>query len=264
MKNKWYRKHFSLRQILIILLVGSLGFVAYQNFGSLEWLTLKRTDSKSETQVPKYFDYGVLIDSTYCNDFFNFSISISKGHQADYQQYDYHSINSLEKDSVIAEPRLASEIQKHDLLIITPVLIKVDMEETFKKTGSVKDWMDYNKAKHKRESVGPDYSAVIRVERLSGQSVERYASQFSNMHNPNYGGKHTKIIAGKPFVAYEGQEVQNSVAESMVLGFMGGEYKKINSFMTEINDFAVSINLFYQTDEQKAMLLEMVDTITFH
>lgn len=235
--------------ILIILLLGSLAYAAYDACGPFEL--------KKEI-VPKYFDYGVITDSIYCNDFFGFRLPIPKGNTADNKIYDYTDINLLERDSTLAKPSLASDIRNHDLLVILPKLTKVDINK------DLKGWMEYSSEKYRRESHGTDYVFIIRAHNLFGGHLKAYASKFSNIYNPNYGDSKTKTISGIEFKEYHGMEAPANPESSVLFQLMGGENKQIISYMAEINGFALSINLFYLTEEQKCMLLEMVDEISFH
>jgi hypothetical protein len=264
MKTTSGKKQFHIKRILWVLFFSTLIFTVLNYYKVSEFFKSKKTNTVFQKASPKYFDFGVLIDSTYCNDFFKFRISISKGHQGDYKIYDYTSISILKRDSVPASPRLASEVTEHDLLLITPQLVKVDVKDYLAKTTSIKELLEYSAKKSKRDLDGPEYHLVIRAYKLSGQSITTYASQFSNIHGPEYGAPQTKMISGMAFWEYEGMETQNTTEGRALARIMGRENKNINSYMIEINDFALSINLFYKTEAQKCELLKMVETISFH
>lgn len=243
--------------ILFVLFVVSLVFTGYNHYGPFE---LKKELPEVELErIPKYFDYGVVSDSTYCNDFFKFRVPIPKGQEAEYKLYDYIEKSIFEKDSVLAKPRLVSDIAEHDLVIIKKELVKVELSKVLKETGSSDSYWKYSAEKRKTEFYGPDYNLIIRAYNLHGKPFGTFASQFSNIHNPDYSGAQTKMISGIEFREYSGATESN-----LAYRLIGGEDKKIISFMTEINGFAFSINIFYKTEEQKCLLLEIVDEIKFY
>jgi len=174
------------------------------------------------------------------------------------------SINIYERDSVLAKPRLAASIAEHDLLIIQPELVKIDVQDFLDQTASAKELLNYGAKKSKLDFHGPDYNIVIRAHNLYGKALSAYANQFSNIHNPNYGDVQYKTISGLTFREFEGVQSQNTVPARAAFRIMGGKNKKIASYMADINGFALSISLFYQTEEQKEKLLTMVDRISFH
>ncbi|WP_396637534.1 hypothetical protein [Maribacter sp. R77961] len=261
--NKQVKKHFTIQRTLLFLLIGSLLFAAGKNFTMLEWPTFADTTAPNE-DIPEYFDYGMISDSTYCNNFFKFRITITKGYETAYKKYENISATVKENDSVLVRQPLASDIIDHELLVVTPGLIKVDWRKALKETGSIKAWIEYDKIRRDKDLFGPEHCLIIRAHRLTNQSLDNYIHQFSNMHNPGYGESQTKIIADKTFNVYEGLEVQNSPEASTMFRLLGGENKQITTYLIEQNDFALSINLFYKTEAQKIKLLKMVQTITFH
>lgn len=261
MQKQSNNKRSLLIPILTLLFFVSLLYAAYDEYGPFE---LKEEVTTTKENIPEYFDYGSIADSSYCNDFFEFRIPILKGHEADYKIYDYTNSNIHQRDSVLAKPRLVSTIGEHDLLIITPELVKIDLMKIFKETGSFEDWQNYSSKKLKRESFGPDYSLIIKAHNLSGKPVGAYTSQFLNIHNLDYGNSKTKMISSISFQEYQGMESRDGSMQEAMFGIMGGKNKKITSYVTKIHGFALNINLFYQTEEQKCALLAMIARISFH
>ena len=250
--------------VLMVLFIGSLVVAVYDHYYPLAHFKGDKIAAKIETSIPEFFDYGVLIDSTYCNDFFRFRINITKGHKGDYKIYDYKSVSILERDSASAKRKRVSEIKEHDLLVIRPVLRKVAVQNLLDKTASAKELLDYIDNKGKYDFYGPDYHLVIRATKLNNLSLNAYASQFSNIHPTNYGNSRTKTISGKEFLELDGMQTQPSVESSVAFRLLGGENKNIKSYMLEMNDFALSIHLFYHTKEQEKILLELLQSLSFH
>ncbi|MDB4292186.1 hypothetical protein N9954_02180 [Maribacter sp.] len=246
--------------IAIVLFLISLTYALYQEYGPL---IAPEEVAKSTEKIPEYFDYGTIADSSYCNDFFEFSIPISKGHQASYKKYDYIEKSFYVKDSVPATPKLTAAITDQGLLLIEPELVKIDWLKNLKETNSLEDFRKYSSEKSKREQFGSDYQLVISAHKLSESSLSSYINLFENLHNPNYGNSKTKMVSGIPFREYEGLEKQGDPVQSTMFSLMGGKNRTIISYFTEINGFALSIDLFYKTEKQKRILLEMVDTIHF-
>lgn len=264
MKKEAVKKHLPFKTILIILFLGSLVYATYEAYGPFNEFDLNNKTAKTKEQYPEYFDYGTIADSTYCNDFFRFRIPVSKGYQYDYKIYDFKNSTIYERDLILAKPRLASAITEHDLLIITPELLKIDVQDILGKRASTQEWLDYSSKKRKREFHGPEYCLIIRAYNLSGKALGTYTSELSNIHNPDNGDSQTKLISGIQFREFEGEESQDTIESRVAFQILGGKNQNIISFMTEINDFAFSINLFYQTEEQKHILLEMANMISFH
>ena len=124
---------------------------------------------------------------------------------------------------------------------------------------------EYLNKKNQLDMFGSDYQLVIRVHRLSDVSLQSYINQFKNLHDPNYGSPKTKMISGIAFqelhgIAQNSEDIPGRVMHQM----LGGKDKNIISLNTLIHDFAFSIDLFYQTEEQKSILLEMVNSIKIH
>jgi hypothetical protein len=264
MKKEVLKKQLSFKTILIILFLGSLAFATYEAHGPFEGFNAKEETTELKEVEAIYFDYGVIADSTYCNDFFKFRIPISKGHQGDYKIYDYTSINILARDSVPAKPILSASIAEHDLLIIQPELVKIDIQDMIERRATANDLLNYGEKKRKLDFHGPDYNIVIRAHNLYGKALSSYTSQFSNINNPNYGDVRYKTISGLTFREFAGVQSQSTIPASVAFQLFGGKNKNITSFMADINGFALSITLFYQTEEQKEKLLVMVDGISFH
>jgi len=221
-------------------------------------------ESKTKPILPQYFDFGKISDSTYCNDFFKFKISIPKGFEGTYKKYDYINKSLLERDSIPIITRLAKDVENCNLLVLEPELIKIDFFQNFIETGTSEAWRNYSSKKSKRDLNGPDCQIAIRVHNLSGIPLGTYTSKFENLHNPGYGDIQTKTISGVLFNEYHGIESQGDVPQKTFFMLMGGENKKIISYYTKIHSFAFNIDLFYTTDEQKKLLLEIVDDISFY
>ncbi len=256
-KNRLYITIFS------ILFFGSLLFAIYKAYGPFQ---LTAEVSEPQKEIPEYFDYGTVVDSIYCNDFFRFQMPTFKGYTTNYKKYDYIEKNFYERDSILAKPRLTSDIYDLDLLVIEPELIKIDFVNILQKHKKdfVKILKAYSTEKYKRESFGSDYQLVIRAHKLSEEYLGSYISLFENLHNPNYGNSKTKMISNISFREYHGMESQGSSVQETMFGLMGGKNRNIISYFTQIHNFALSIDLFYKTEEQKCILLEMVDTIEFN
>ncbi len=247
--------------IVSLLFLISLGYALYSTYGPFN---TKEAVSEKHQKIPEYFDYGVLYDRIYCNDFFEFKIPILKGHEATYKKYDYITKSIYERDSISATPQRTAAISDQDLLVIVPELVKIDVVKSFMETKSIEDWQQYSKEKSKRDMFGPDYQLIIRAHNLREESLGRYINQFQNLHNPDYGTPKFKEISGISFRAYEGLESFGGAVQQTTFKMMGGENKKISSYVTEMHGFALSIDLFYLTEEQKCILLEMVNAIRFH
>ncbi|TMM53738.1 hypothetical protein FEE95_17725 [Maribacter algarum] len=261
MNNKPKKNKLSLK-VLVFLFLGSLAYAVYDYFKPFK---VQEGVVVAKTSTPEYFDYGSVTDSIYCNDFFKFRIPILKGHEAQYKQYDYIEKTIYERDSVPAQPLLASEVNDNDLLFVIPELEKIDIVKSYKEEGSFEKWQSYQSEKSKRERFGADYQLIIRVHNLSGSSMHGYLNQFGNLHNPNYGSPNTKEISGVFFKELHGVENNGDGSPGKVMfQMLGGKNKNIITYSTEIKGFAVSIELFYLNEEQKDVLLEMVDGIHFH
>jgi len=247
--------------ILIALFFGSLFYAIYKEYEGVE---LTKEVSESKKIIPEYFDFGKVVDSTYCNDFFGFRIPISKGHEAHYKKYDFIEKSILKKDTIPIRPRLTTAINDEDLLVILPELVVIDLLESVKSGKGMEAWTNYESERSKREWFGADYQLVIRAHKFSGNSLSTYVNSFDNLHNPNYGNTKSKMISGILFQEYHGQETQGNPVQQTMFQITGGKIKKITSFVTQINGFALSIDLFYLTEKQKCILLDMVDTIYFN
>lgn len=247
--------------IVSLLFLISLGYALYHTYGLFD---LKETVSEKHQKIPEYFDYGVLYDSIYCNDFFEFKIPILKGHEATYKKYDYITKSIYERDSILATPQSTTAISDQDLLVIVPELVKIDVVKSFMETKSIEGWQQYSREKSKRDMFGPDYQLIIRAHNLRDESLGRYINKFQNLHNPDYGTPKFKEISGISFRTYEGLESHGGPVQQTTFRMMGGRSKKIYSYVTEIHGFSLSIDLFYLTEEQKCILLEMVDAIQFN
>jgi len=261
-KNTFKKSHVSIR-ILVLLFLGSLAYAIYDFYGPFE---LKKEVVTEKNKIPKYFDYGIISDSTYCNDFFSFRIPIPNGYEGKYKAYDYITKDIYTRDSLPATPKLISNITDHNLLIIEPVFVKIDpVKMILEEKKDITFISEYLSKKNQRDTFGADYQMVIRVHRLQNASIQSYINQFKNLHNPNYGGPKTKMVSGIAFkelqgVDHNGEDVPGRVMYQM----LGGKDKNIISLNTVIHDFAFSIDLFYQTEEQKSILLEMVNSMKFH
>lgn len=220
--------------------------------------------NKANPIIHQYFDFGSISDSIYCNDFFKFKITIPKGFEGKYKKYDYVEKNLIERDSTPIAPRLALDIQNCNILLIEPEIIKIDWLNNFKENGSLAGWEDYNSKKSKRDLLGSECQLSIRVHNLSETPLHAYMSKFENLHNPDYGNFQTRKISGIMFKEYHGVESQGSSIQETTFRLMGGENKNIISYNSKINDFAFSIDLFYTTEEQKGILLEIANNISFY
>lgn len=255
-----------------ILVIGTFLFVLAT---SAYFITTKVTNTKNETseklEMPSYFDFGSVTDSIYCNDFFGFKIPIPSGHQADYKKYDLAAYDEddavvrsiLDRDTVPIRPKRLEEVDTQVLLLITPELIKVAMNTSFENTGNITEWMNYEREKSRRETWGPDFQLFISVKNLSGTTLNTYINLFENIHDPGYAEPKTTLIGGKLFREYEGKESYGSVQQSFSQ-ILGGKNRDITSYFTQINGFALCIDLFYETEAQKEILDAMVESITFH
>jgi len=263
MKKKTVKKRFPTIPILLLLFLGSLCYAIYDAYGPF---SIKIDETETKENIPEYFDYGAITDSIYCNDFFGFRIPIPANHKGNYKKYDYIEKTLYERDSTLAVATLTSEIIDHDLFRVEPEFIKIDLVKMFlEETKTMDDMSEYMGKKSQRERFGAEYQMIIRVHRLFGATLKSYTNQFENLHNPDYANPSTKLISGIRFQELHGRERNGeSVPGQVMFRMLGGKNKNIISFNTEIHDFAFSIDLFYQTDEQKCILLEMVDTITFH
>lgn len=263
MKKKPLKKSFPTIAVLLLLFLGSLSYAIYDTYGPFE---LKKEVTDPKKNIPEYFDYGAITDSIYCNDFFGFRIPIANGCEGNYKKYDFIEKSFYVRDSVPAVPKLASDITEHVLLIIEPEFIKMDLVKMIlKEKRRMEDVSEYMRAKSQREQFGADFQMVVRVHKLSGESLQSYTDRFENLHNPDYSNTEIKMVSGIPFQELHGIEQHGSDSPSRVMyQMLGGKNKSIISLATVIHDFAFSIDLFYQTEEQKATLLEMVDSIKFH
>jgi len=247
--------------ILALLFLGSLLYAVYDAYVPLE---LKKEAETPKEIVPEYFDYGVISDSTYCNDFFRFRAPIQAKYKGNYRVYDYIEKSIYERDSVPAEPKLSSKVKNQSLLIIEPKLVKIDWIQNIKETKNLDAWQDYLSKKSKRERFGADYQMIIQAHNLSGKSLGSYIRLFENLHHPNYTEPRTKVISNVIFQEYVGVETQRTSMEGVTFRLLGGENRNICSYITEINGFALSIDLFYKTEDQKCILMGMAEEITFH
>ena len=247
--------------ILILLFLGSFLYAVYNTYGTFE---LKKEAGTPKEIVPEYFDYGVIANSTYCNDFFRFRVPVQAKHKGNYKVYDYIEKSIYEKDSVLAKPKLSSKVKNQSLLIIEPELIKIDWMQNIKETKNLDAWNDYLSKKSRRERFGADYQMIIQAHNLSGKPLGSYIRLFENLHHPNYIEPRTKVISNVTFQEYVGVETQSTSMESVTFRLLGGENRNICSYITEINGFALSIDLFYKTEEQKCILMRMAEEITFH
>jgi len=212
--------------ILIVLFLGSLCYTVYEEH---ELFEVKKEVAEFKERTPRYFDYGTITKNTYCNDFFKFQIQISKGHEVNYKIYDHIDKNIYEKDPVLAEPKLASTIKDHNLLIIEPELVKIDLLKNFKETGNLDAWQNYSSEKYKRESFGSEYQMAISAHNLSGKSLKNYINLFKNLHNPDYGSTKTKLISNIKFHEYQGAESRENPMQQVIFENMGGKNKNITS-----------------------------------
>jgi len=261
-KNPFKKSHVSIR-ILVLLFLGSLAYAIYDFYGPFEFKKEVTTEKKN---IPEYFDYGVIADSIYCNDLFSFRIPIPNGYEGKYKTYDYIEKDFYTRDTIPAAPKLTSNITDHNLLIIEPVLVKMDpVKMILEEKKDMAFISEYLGKKNQRETFGADYQLVIRVHRLSDASLLSYTNQFENLHNPNYGTPKTKMISGIAFQELHGIEQNGKDAPGKVMfQMLGGKDKNIISLNTVMHDFAFSIDLFYQTEEQKSILLKMVNSMEFH
>ncbi len=253
-------RHLSITIVALLFLI-SLCYALYQTYGPFVAGAVVVIEQE---EIPEYFDYGTLSDSIYCNDFFEFSVPILKGHEATYKQYDYIEKSIYERDSVWATPKRPSVIRDQDLLIVIPELVKLDYVKSFMETRSIEGFQKYSKEKTKREMFGADYQLIIRAHNLEGSTSNAYATRFENLHNPDYGAAKFKEISGISFREYQGLESHGGSVQQIMFQTMGGENRKIISYITQIHGFSLSIDLFYLTEEQKCILLEMVDSIQFN
>ncbi|RKR13503.1 hypothetical protein CLV91_2223 [Maribacter vaceletii] len=257
--NKINKYIFKISIVVILIALLYLFLTPYKTKFSQK----KENENEENSIVQEYFDFGNISDSVYCNNFFKFKISIPKGFEGAYKKYDYVNKSLLERDSIPIISRLAKDVENCNLLILEPELIEIDFFQNFIETGTSEAWRNYSSKKSKRDLNGPDCQIAIRAHNLSGNPLGAYTSKFENLHNPDYGDIQTKKISGVLFNEYHGIESQGDVPQKTFFMLMGGENKKIISYNTKINSFAFSIDLFYTTEKQKKLLLEIVDNISF-
>ncbi|WP_430907361.1 hypothetical protein [Maribacter sp. 2-571] len=241
----------------ILICIGSLVYYLYNLHVSRPKVTL------TENTVPVYMDYGTVEGMEYCNDFFAFRLSVPKGHNATYKRYDYLKTGFQITDSVNAVPQKASTIEDLTLVIIEPKLEKIDFMKSFKETNSIAEWNAYHSERSKRERFGADYQLSIRVHNLAGASAAAYEEQFQNLHHPGYRSPTIKEISGVSFREYHGMESFGGPEQQTMFILMGGKNKNIITYFTEINGFSLSIDMFYYTEAQKALLQNMLDELHF-
>ncbi len=260
-KNKSNGKQKQIIQILLISFMGSLFLATYHYYSVFNAMEIS---AENKVDTPKYFDYGSITNNSYCNDFFSFRMPICEGHEGKYKEYDFIKKGIYEKDSVPVLAKLTSEINNTVLLLITEKLESIELSDVLNKTASFEDFSKLSSEKRKRELVGSDYQLVISAHQLKGTSLNSYLNKFENLHNPEYGGPKMKSISGVAFREYIGKESQGSALQETMYGILGGTNRDIISYNTEIHGFALSIDLFYQTDAQKDILMSMVDQASFH
>ncbi len=224
-----------------------------------DWSTITEKEEKLEKKL-SYFDYGTITNNTYCNDLFGFRIHIPDDHQPFYKKYKYFKNNENKKDSILNGPKLAARVKEHDLLIIEPKFIEKNPVEM-----GTEEISTYLKLKTQQERFGPEYQMAIRIHHLSETSLESYTNKFQNLHNPNYGNRQMKTISGVEFIELHGIEQHGDDSPGRVMfRMLGGKNRHIISLFTVIHNYAFSIDLFYQTEEQKYTLLKILDTLEFH
>ncbi|MEO1487744.1 MAG: hypothetical protein AAFU57_18570 [Bacteroidota bacterium] len=212
------------------------------------------------------FDYGVVEDSTYCNDFFKFRISFCEEFIALSQQ---DNVTPSEIGAKIPPYENLTENPGEDqnLLAIYPKIQEVTIDAVLH--DEKVDFEDFQAAmqqKTRAEQFGPEFQLFISSHSLEKESLIQYINQFSNLHPPNYdfNKTHEATIGGESFLEYHGVETQESAPASVAFAIMGGKNRKIVSYFKEINGYAFCIDLFYHNEGQKAILLELLETMEFH
>ena len=212
------------------------------------------------------FDYGVVEDSTYCNDFFKFRISFCDEFIVLSQQ---DNVTPSETDAEIPpyENLIEDPGEDQNLLAIYSKVEEVTMEAVLHDDNvNFEDFQAAMQQKTKEEQFGPEFQLFFSSHRLEKESLIQYINQFSNLHPPNYdfNQKHEAMIGRESFLEYHGVETQESAPASVAFAIMGGKNRKIVSYFKEINEYAFCIDLFYHNEGQKAILLELLETMEFH
>ncbi len=247
----------SVKIILSGLLLFVLGALVYWFLNS----PVVKKQEVVEEIIPEFFDYGVVYDSIYCNSFFEFKIQLFKGHEIYYQTYDLVQKSLIKYDTVPLSPTLPTEVDTEVLLHIEPEFVD-NVQDFLKKNSFSKDsslipnFNAYLKEKSKRELFGADYQLRISCHRLANESLLQHMAKYENLHHPNYGTAKTTLIDGISFREYHGIEQQQNF-------IMGMRTKNIITYVTELYGFVLFVDLFYETEEQKCLLLDMVDQLDF-
>ncbi|WP_422860277.1 hypothetical protein ACOKFD_05220 [Flagellimonas sp. S174] len=203
------------------------------------------------------FDYGTIENDLYTNLFFGFQISIPEDYLATYKRYDFHQKSLFEKDTVDLVPRPASSIITAQLLYLEPPLEEIGMDQAFNfsKTSSSLFKTKKNDSV-KRSFFGADYQININTFKLPYNDGFTYDQIFYNMRIPDNVNERKKIISGVDFNVFYGVDEQRNL-------ILGKRTKKIVSYTTVIKGFSLNIDLFYETERQKLILLKILENFEF-
>ncbi len=254
--NTTDKKRNDIIKTLIVLFLISIVYILYSKYSS----STTTPKVNKQNNVPEYFDYGTIADSIYCNTFFKFKIPIPKQHVGSYKTYNLVPKSLTSYDTVPLTLQTPTTIGATSLLLIEKEIIKITPNDIILLMREGKHSIVSEHIKNIGSFNAPkqNYQLHINVQNLDDDdfkgNLNKYLSMFSNM-NSNY-QQPTKIISGIPFKAYSGTQRDR----------LPGVYQNNTpfiSYITEINGFALNIDLFYNSDEEKDFLLNLVDTIEF-
>ncbi|MEO0901277.1 MAG: hypothetical protein AAFY00_04405 [Bacteroidota bacterium] len=219
--------------------------------------TIISCKKQNQQIVQEYFDYGNIESRLYTNNYFGFQISIPENYRATYKQYDFHQRTLIEKDTIPLIPRLASSIETAQLLFLEPPLAEIGIDEAFNMPKTTPS--PFKSKKHdsiKRDFFGADYQLNINVFKLPFNEGYTYNEIFYNMDIPDNVEEREITISGVDFNVYQGIDEQRNF-------MLGTRKKNVLSYTTVIKGYSLNIDLFYETEEQKCMLLEILKSFQF-
>ncbi|MFS4468027.1 hypothetical protein [Maribacter sp. 2210JD10-5] len=240
-RTKDFSEQLLLWGSLIILL-----FYGCYHLYQLDWSTTLFEQKKKEGKKVQYFDYGTLEGNQYCNDFFDFKITIPNNYRANYKWYDLQYSSLTEADTIQVLKKLPHEIASAELLKIDPQFVKSEL------------FSNDELAKTRYEELLRKLNGTSHYLRILVLDVPYHtATVYDGQYFDNQLIRDKKEISGERFDVYEGCFNQGTM-------FTKTKVKNVLCFTKERKGYYFNIMLYYDTEEQQCELLNMVDNLSFN